>query len=271
MRAIDLAINVDMSRLGRPAWLEEAGETFGQGESWYQDIAPEELVALMDAHGIEKAVLGVDLLDPSPYVTAFPERYPGRFFLAAAVDPRGGMAVVRGLDALKRERGALLVEARISPFLYDLAPDQPLYYPIYAKCLELGLPVGILTGLPVPPLPGDCQHPMHLDRVCLDFPELVVIMSHGADPWWDVAIRLLLKYRNLYLQTSAWAPKRLPEALLRFMNTRGARKVLWASNHPSLPIERCCRELAELPLRPEVLDAFVYGNAARVLFGQTPG
>jgi predicted TIM-barrel fold metal-dependent hydrolase len=267
MRAIDLAINVEMSKLGRPAWLEQAGQTFKQGDALYQDLEPEALLAELGRHGVEKAVLGIDPLDPSPHVLSFPERHPGRFFLAASLDPTLGMKSVRGLAGFARQFGSTLVEARIIPFLHDLAPNEPLYYPLYAKCVELGLPVSILTGLPVPPMPGACQDPMHLDRVCLDFPELVVIMGHGADPWWDVAIRLLLKYRNLYLQTSAWAPKRLPAELLHFMRTRGASKVLWASNHPSLPLERCFRELPELPLPPEVLDRFVYSNAERVLFG----
>ena len=89
---------------------------------------------------------------------------------------------------------------------------------------------GIFTGLPVPPLPGECQHPLRLDRVCFHFPELKLLMCHGADPWWDVAIRLMIKYRGLHLQTSAWAPKRLPPELIHFMNTRGQDKILCASN-----------------------------------------
>ena len=35
-------------------------------------------------------------------------------------------------------------------------------------------------------------------------------MMHGADPWWDVAIRLMIKYANLRLMTSAWSPRHLP-------------------------------------------------------------
>jgi predicted TIM-barrel fold metal-dependent hydrolase len=266
MRAIDLAINVEMSRLGRPAWLEKAGEIFQQGEAFHSDIAPDELIALMDEHGVEKAVLGVDPLDPSPHVLSFSKRHPGRFFLAAGVDPRGGMKMLRGLHDFARAHEHVLVEVRVTPFAIDLAPTAPVYYPLYARCIDLGLPIGILSGIPVPPVPSECQDPMHIDRVCLDFPELVVILCHGADPWWDVALRLLLKYPNLYLQTSAWAPKRLPQSLLQFMNKRAPHKVMWASNHPSLPLARCMDELPQLDLRPEVLDAFVYGNAERVLF-----
>ena len=58
---------------------------------------------------------------------------------------------------------------------------------------------------------------MHLDRVCVRFPELKLCMIHGADPWWDTAIRLMIKYKNLRLMTSAWSPKRLPESLLHYM------------------------------------------------------
>ena len=100
-------------------------------------------------------------------------------------------------------------------------PSDAVYYPLYAKCCELDLPVCINTGIPGPPLPAEAQNPIHLDRVCIRFPELKLCMIHGADPWWDTAIRLMLKYRNLRLMTSAWSPKRLPESLLHYLRTRG--------------------------------------------------
>ena len=67
------------------------------------------------------------------------------------------------------------------------------------------------------------------------FPELKLCMIHGADPWWDTAIRLMIKYRNLRLMTSAWSPKRLPESLLHYMR-RAAR-----TGSCSPPTTRCCR------------------------------
>ncbi len=267
-RAIDLAVNVDMGSLGKPRWLREAGALLGKGDDWYQDIAPDELLPVLDAHGIERAVLGIDALAPSDHVMGFVQKHPDRFFLSVTCDPRTVMKGVHALERLKGELGPQVVEARIVPFQLDLAPDTPLFYPFYAKCTELRLPIAIYTGLPIPPLPGDVGHPMLLDRVCVHFPDLVIVMAHGADPWWDVACRLMLKYRNLYLQTSAWAPKRLPDELIHFMNTRGQDKVLWASNHPTLPIPRCFEEFDGLPLREGVLDKFLYRNAARVFFGE---
>jgi predicted TIM-barrel fold metal-dependent hydrolase len=110
---------------------------------------------------------------------------------------------------------------------------------------------------------------MHLDRVCLRFPELRLCMIHGADPWWDVAIRLLLKYRNLRLMTSAWSPKRLPESLLHYMRTRGTDRVLFASDYPVLSMERCIGEAVALDLPEDVLDGWLYRNADAFFFGST--
>ena len=150
LRAIDLAINVDMSRLGQPEWLKQAErETFKQGDSLYRDLMPDEVVAQLDAHGIERAIIGVDPLEPNPHVLSFLEKHPGRFFLAASMDPNNTMRGLRALEALKRQFPRELVEARVVPFQHDLAPNTPLYYPLYAKCIELGLVCGIFTGLPV--------------------------------------------------------------------------------------------------------------------------
>jgi predicted TIM-barrel fold metal-dependent hydrolase len=147
------------------------------------------------------------------------------------------------------------------------APTDPVYFPLYTKCCELDLPLMMNTGLPGPPLPGDVQNPVHLDRVCFRFPELKLTMMHGADPWWDLAIRLMIKYGNLRLMTSAWAPRHLPESLLHFMRTRGKNRVMFASDSPVLPIARCIKEASELDLAPELLDAYLYGNAHDFLFG----
>ena len=92
-------------------------------------------------------------------------------------------------------------------------------------------------------------------------------MAHGADPWWEIAIRLMIKYRNLRLMTSAWSPKRLPQELLHYLSTRGTDRILFASDYPVLSMKRCLGEAAALDLRPEVRDAWLYGNADAFFFG----
>ena len=86
-----------------------------------------------------------------------------------------------------RASGATACTRRATPSTTRCTPSAP----------RLDLPLCINTGLPGPPIPGEVQNPIHLDRVCVRFPELKLCMIHGADPWWDVAIRLLIKYANL--------------------------------------------------------------------------
>ena len=150
-------------------------------------------------------------------------------------------------------------------------PTDAVYFPLYTKCCELGLPLCMNTGLPGPPIPGEVQNPMYLDRVCYHFPELRLCMIHGADPWWDTAIRLIIKYANLRLMTSAWSPRHLPAALLHFMRTRGKERVIFASDSPVLSITRTVTEAAALDLPEEVLDNYLYGNAERFFFAGQAG
>jgi predicted TIM-barrel fold metal-dependent hydrolase len=145
-------------------------------------------------------------------------------------------------------------------------PTDAVYFPLYTKCCELDLPLCMNAGLPGPPIPGEVQNPIHLDRVCVRFPELKLCMMHGADPWWDTAIRLMIKYANLRLMTSAWAPRHLPASLLHFMRTRGKTRIMFASDSPVLSITRCIKEASELDLSPELLDNYLYGNAQAFFF-----
>jgi predicted TIM-barrel fold metal-dependent hydrolase len=265
-RAIDCWVNVNMGAMGRPDYLKRvAADYFKQGEDFFRDYSVEEMLKTMDAIGVEKAILTTDVHRPQEHVLSFVQARPDRFALGAQLDPRQTMKTVRALERFHREQPNVVL-CRITPFYLDLPPNHALYYPVYAKCVELGLPITINTGIPGPPAPGECQHPMHLDKVCLHFPELVLVMAHGADPWWGEACRLMLKYPNLYMMTSAYLPKYFPPELLHFMNTRGKTKVMFASDHPAIQMDRCLEEASELELRPGVLEMFLYENAERVFF-----
>lgn len=266
-RAIDTFVNVTMGQTERPEWLERvAAEYFKRADVMFEDDQLDDLVATMDRLGVERAIVSTQAAAPKAHALSFPAARPDRFALSASVDPRRGMPALRELEAIVRNEPVVL--ARAFPFMTGLAPNDRAYYPLYAKCIELDLPISINTGIPGPPAPGMVQHPMHLDDVCLFFPELKLVMAHGADPWWREAFRLMLKYPNLHLMTSAFAPKYFPPELLQFMNTRGKDRILFASDHPVLSMERCVTEAWALDLRDGVLDKFLYANAARLFWGE---
>ena len=266
-RAIDCWVNTDMGDGPKPEFLVRVKEDYLKGgDDFFRSFEPEALLVEMDRLGVERAIVVCGLHNEGSRALKCVEQAPERFAIGLNVDPRGLADELFAVeDFVARYPTACL---KVVPFSSGLPPSDPLYYPLYLKCIELDIPLTVNTGLPGPPVPGECQDPMHLDLVCFRFPALKLCMAHGADPWWGVAVRLMIKYRNLHLMTSAYAPKHFPPEFVHFMNTRGRNKIIWASDHPALDMERTLVEARALDLREGVLDAFLYGNAERFFWGE---
>ena len=269
-RVIDCLVNVHFGETEKqPTWMLKVRDDYFKGpESMFAPVDLSELLDEMDEQGVRKAVLMDNLAKPSVTARKFVEAKPDRFALAM-----GGVNLLRPMPSL-RELSAVVSDlpvayAAVGPSFWgdgQYPPSDAVYYPLYTKCAEIGLPLCINTGIPGPPIPGEVQNPIHLDRVCVRFPELKLCMIHGADPWWDIAIRLLIKYSNLRLMTSAWSPKRLPDSLLHYMRTRGPDKVIYASDWPVLKMRRVVPEAHALDLPADVLENYLYNNAHEFFF-----
>lgn len=268
-RAHDCLINVHFGDMEQPEWMHRVkNEYFKQGDSIFGKWEMSKVLEEMDANGVERALVTANVREPKSTPVRFVEARPDRFALAA-----GGLDLLRPMPTLREleafARNLPVATAVIGPSFWgdgQYDASNAVYYPLYTKCCELDLPLCMNTGLPGPPIPGEAQNPIHLDRVCVRFPELALCMMHGADPWWEIAIRLMIKYPNLHLMTSAWAPKYLPESLLQFMRTRGKKKVIFGSDAPVLSITRTIGEAMHLDLPPEVRDGYLYANAQRFFF-----
>lgn len=269
--AIDCLVNVGFADEVQPGWMERVKDDYFKGGFSFTSPELPELIDQMDANGVERAILLTKHSAVDDRAQRFVEARPDRFALGV-----GGfnllrpMKTVRSLESFVRDHP--VAYATVGPSFWGdgmYPPTDAVYFPLYTKCCELDLPLCMNTGIPGPPLPGEVQHPIHLDRVCIRFPELRLCMIHGADPWWDVAIRLMLKYKNLRLMTSAWSPKRLPESLLHYLRTRGTDRILFASDYPVLTQERCLAEIAALDLPDEARQAWLHDNAAAFFFGET--
>jgi predicted TIM-barrel fold metal-dependent hydrolase len=223
------------------------------------------LLGEMDRHGIELALIPVSPSEPHSVaaVTQHADRILGCFM----VNPNRGMEGVRALVHAVEELGAVAA----SFFPCGLVPQVPIddrkAYPFYAKCVELDIPIFINAGVPGPRVPMDAQAVIRVDQVCWFFPELRIVLRHGAEPWVDLAIKLMTKWPNLYYSTSAFAPKYYPKQIIDFANSsRGSGRVLYAGYYPSgLSLDRIFAELADLPLHDEVWPRFLRGNALDVL------
>ena len=164
-----------------------------------------------------------------------------------------------------------LAGVHITPSPWATPPNHKWYYPAYAACVERNLPLLAYVGMPGPLWPMDPNNPSHLEEVALAFPDLKIIAHHIGDPWVDIAIRLAARHPNFYICTSAWSPKAYPKALLAFLQggwhgTKGCDKVVFASDHPLLDMQRAVRDVRQLDLTEAQHRRFVYENACALFW-----
>ncbi len=148
------------------------------------------------------------------------------------------------------------------PITFGLRPDDRKFYPLYLKCLELGIPACMQVGQCAKPLPSEYGHPMHVGEVAFDFPELKLVLTHVGFPWVDEWISMVWRHPNVYGNIGAYFPKSLSPAQVRFMDTNGRDKVMWATN--GFGLTRCKQEFLELPIREETKQKVLWENAVKV-------
>ncbi len=192
--------------------------------------------------------------------------YPDRFVPQGSVDPNTGMEGVRNMVRQYEQFGVRSFGAFNAGYNPQVGINDALMYPIYAKCVELDVPIFSCVGVPGPRFPMWPQHVELLDKVMYDFPELVFVTRHGCEPWEDLAVKLMLKWPNLYYSTSAFAPKYYPEAIIKYANSRGAEKVIYAGYFPmGLSVERIMTDMKDVAFKDDVWPKFLRDNARKVL------
>ena len=217
-------------------------------------------VSQMDRHGIAVGLVG--LTDRGIEAK---RRHPDRFVMQLNVDPHQGVDTLRKMARAKDEHDIVSVMCFPAGQVPQVPIDDKKMYPIYAKCVELELPMCVNAGVPGPRVPMSCQHVERVDEVCYDFPELTLVMMHGAEPWTALAVKLMLKWPGLHYMTSAFAPKHYPKDIVDYANTRGADKVFYCGYFPAgLTLERQFRDMPNVPFKDHVWPKFLRENAMRV-------
>ncbi len=220
-------------------------------------------IAQMDKFNISKALVGFNEDETSLKAHA---DHAARFFFDVPVNPNEGMNEIRRIKRLHNEYDIKAISVFPAGTVPQVAINHPHMYPFYALCVELDIPILLNVGVPGPRIPLATQKVEHLDEVCWFFPELKIIMRHGAEPWEELAIKLMIKYPNLYYSTSAFAPRFYPKAIIDYANTsRGADKIIYAGYFPmGLSLDRIFKDLEQVPFKEEVWVKFLRDNAARV-------
>tara|TARA_B100000902_G_C27099801_1_gene808234 strand:- start:52 stop:924 length:873 start_codon:yes stop_codon:yes gene_type:complete len=276
--AIDTVVNLQTPeilklRTSQPNFLLEK---FGQEKKALEGWTVKEMLALMDEAAIDRAFLvackvgqlGLPGSWHLPYklVVDAIQSYPDRFYGLAGIDPTEGMNGVRELEHAVHEYG--FIGAHGYPHWFELPPDHAKWYPFYAKCVELDIPIQLQVGQSLVynekrPL-RSVGRPITLDSVACDFSELKLIGIHVGIPWTDEMIAMAWKHKNVYIISDAHAPRYWPSSFVKYINSYGRHKVMFGTDFPVLGFNRMRQEVEDLGLREESLQLFLRHNAIKV-------
>ena len=203
-------------------------------------------------------------------VAAFCNKHGPRFIGFAGVDPHKGMAAVRELETAVRDLG--LRGLNLQCFELKLAINDKRMYPLYAKCVELDIPVNIHCGINFSTASlMDYGRPVYLDEVMQHFPELRVCASPPGWPWIEELIGVAWRHPNLYIGVVAVRPKLLAlqdsgyRPLLAYGSKMLQDRILTGTAYPMQPLAQAYAEFDDLALPDAVKRKWMYSNAARFL------
>lgn len=224
-------------------------------------------VGLMDRAGVDRMLISAweaprNTMISNDEVAGFVAQAPDRLVGVGSVNIARPMDAVREIRRCVNELGFKAI--RVLPWLWELPPTDRRFYPVYAACVDLGVPFCTQIGHTGPLMPSEVGRPIYLDQVALDFPELTIVGGHIGYPWTEEAVAVATKHENVYIDTSAYTVGRYPAELVRFLKGHGAGKVLFGTNYPMMPPEQALKGFDALGLDEARAEMFLAGNAKRV-------
>jgi len=201
----------------------------------------------MDEAGVDKlVVLGKDygftgdrrndnLADED--TATFVKAHPDRFIGFTAVHPDRDIAVnVERIERAVSELGLRGVKLNPASGFY---PNDRRLYPVYEKITELKIPVVIHMGIKPPSEESRLKycHPIYIDDVAADFPEMKIVIAHAAYPWVEDLVMAALYAPNVSVDISTLNqiedalgyPVVLP-TLQKLSQALGAGRILFGSD-----------------------------------------
>jgi predicted TIM-barrel fold metal-dependent hydrolase len=244
----------------------------GQALAADEAVPIEVTLGVMDEGGVDFGLLSAwqgptGSLISNDEVAGWVAQYPERLAGVAAVDLGRPMEAVRELRRCVEELG--FRGLRVVPWLWEAPPTDRRYYPLFAACVDLGVPFFTQVGHTGPLRPSETGRPIpYVDQIAIDFPELVIVGGHIGYPWTEEMVAVARKHENVFIDTSAYTARRYPAELVGYMRSKGGRrKVLFGTNYPMIPPLRALEGLDELGLDEEARELFLGGNARRLGLG----
>jgi len=186
------------------------------------------------------------------------KKYPDKLVAFAGIDPRRE-SCLEFLEKCIKERGMRGLKLHPGTGFF---PDDKRVYPIYEKCLDLKIPVLFHSGPIIYPLRSKPAHPIYLDDVATDFPDLTIIVAHMSHGWWRDLLAIASVKPNLFVDVSGWEMEVMThygdfcKILRKFIDELGSERILFGTDGPGFrsvcPPAEYLRIIRELPERSKV-------------------
>lgn len=279
MRAIDIHVHIPpdpSAQEERSAIADQMQRYFRaqspprDAEETYQNYKDLDIVAVI--FSVDSEITTGQRYTGNDGVAKVAQKHPEQFIGFGSVDPWKGKAAVK--EAERCVKGLGLKGFKFHPSGQRFFANDGLFYPLWATIQELGVPTLFHSGHAAAGsgLPGGggfklkYNRPIpYMDDVAADFPEMTIILAHPSWPWVSEQVSMCVHKANVYADLSGWAPKYIPEELVREANSRIQDECLYGSDYPVLRPERWLREFEDLPLKPEVRPKILLENAKKVL------
>jgi len=185
----------------------------------------------------------------------------GRIIGGASYNPFRIKESLEAIDIAVKEYGFQYVW--FHPISFGMAPNDRRCYPLYTKCMELGIPVGMQVGHSAEPLTSEPGHPMYADDVAIEMPDLKIILTHTGWPWIDEWCSMIWRHPNVYGMCNAYMPSGFYPATFKFMDSpRGRDKVMMGSH--AYGMTRWVKECNEMPISDKAKQKILYDNPVKL-------
>lgn len=222
----------------------------------------DDLLLLLDAHGVRRAVLGpvgrwvaVDNREGNEVVARAVRRHPDRLAGWAAVNPWYGD---RAVDELRRALDDGLVGLKLVPAQQGFALLSPLLDGMLTEVAARGVPVYVVTGVPV------AAEPFQLTELARRWPTVPFVMGRSGRTDFSLdLVPALCGAGNLVAETAYNGP----DHLRRMAAAIGVDRLLFASDLPANDLGLELARFAEAGFDPQARARVTAGVATRLLGG----
>ena len=232
-----------------------------------------EFISQMDEARIDKVVLVNPAMKGAPVrpmnedVAKLLETYPDRFIGFAGFDPNNGAQAVQEIEYAVKNLGFSGIKTVSS--ILELDINDKAFYPCYEKAEELGIPILIHTGsVIIKGCRGKHVHPLMIDDVAFDFPDLKIICAHLGGWQYMDAINMLLHHANVFADISFWPlnPFYVDMVPWILLEKTLSNKILLGSDYAAGQTPKEAAEAVQkLPVSQGFKEKILGKNAAKVL------